>query len=58
MNHTLHNEKDICRGYLSDQDYLKHMIPHHQVAIDISILLQKKTQNPRDIKTIDMDTKL
>jgi uncharacterized protein (DUF305 family) len=42
MDHTLHNEKDICRGYLSDQDYLKHMIPHHQVAIDISILLQKK----------------
>ena len=23
------------------------MIPHHQVAIDISMLLQKKTQNPR-----------
>ena len=22
------------------------MIPHHQVAIDISLLLQKKTQNP------------
>lgn len=57
MNHT---EADICRGYLSDQDYLKHMIPHHQVAIDISILLQKKhrIQNARDIKTIDMDTKL
>ena len=22
------------------------MIPHHQVAVDISILLQKKTKNP------------
>lgn len=32
MNHTLHKEKDICRGYLSDEDYLKHMIPHHHGA--------------------------
>ena len=26
-----------CRVYLSDEDFLKHMIPHHQMAIDISI---------------------
>ena len=37
---------DICRGYLTDNEYLEHMIPHHQVAVDISILLQKKTKNP------------
>ena len=37
---------DICRGYLTDTEYLKHMISHHQVAVDISILLQKKTKNP------------
>jgi len=37
---------DICRGYLTDGEYLEHMIPHHQVAVDISILLQKKTKNP------------
>jgi len=37
---------DICRGYLTDIEYLQHMIPHHQVAVDISILLQKKTKNP------------
>ena len=36
------NNHNICRGYLSDSDYIKHMIPHHQVAIDMSILLQKK----------------
>lgn len=42
----LHN-RDICRGYLSDKEYLEHMIPHHQVAIDISIELQKKTTNPK-----------
>jgi hypothetical protein len=26
-----------CRVFLSDNDFLKHMIPHHQIAIDISI---------------------
>lgn len=40
-------EKNICRGYLTNKEYLEHMIPHHQVAIDISILLQKKSKNPR-----------
>ncbi len=39
-------KKNICRGYLTDHEYLQHMIPHHQVAIDISLLLQKKTNNP------------
>tara|TARA_X000000950_G_scaffold270597_1_gene350577 strand:- start:829 stop:1491 length:663 start_codon:yes stop_codon:yes gene_type:complete len=37
---------NICRGYLSDNEYLEHMIPHHQVAIDISVLHQKKSKNP------------
>tara|TARA_S200000501_G_scaffold39104_1_gene31988 strand:+ start:396 stop:1058 length:663 start_codon:yes stop_codon:yes gene_type:complete len=41
------DKKNICRGYLTDNEYLKHMIPHHQVAVDISILLQKKSKNPR-----------
>ena len=36
--------KEPCSDSLSDIEYLKHMIPHHQVAIDISILLQKKTK--------------
>ena len=39
-------KSDICRGYLTDKEYLEHMIPHHQVAVDISILLQNKTKNP------------
>jgi uncharacterized protein (DUF305 family) len=26
-----------CRVYLTDEAFLKHMIPHHQMAIDISI---------------------
>ena len=52
-NHTNHNNRNInninndpCGYNLSDIDYLKHMIPHHQVAVDISLLLQKKTSNP------------
>ena len=36
---------DVCRGKLTDA-YLKHMIPHHQVAIDISIMHQKKSKLP------------
>lgn len=35
-----------CSYNLNDIDYLKHMIPHHQVAIDISIMLQHKTKDP------------
>ena len=36
----------ICRGYLTDIQYLEHMIPHHQVAIDMSELLEPNTNNP------------
>ena len=35
-----------CDEYLSDRDYLLHMIPHHQVAVDVSIDLQKTSNNP------------
>lgn len=38
--------KNVCRGYLTDNEYLEHMIPHHQVAIDISLMLQKVTNSP------------
>jgi uncharacterized protein (DUF305 family) len=38
--------KDPCSKYLSDIDYLKHMIPHHQVAIDMAKKLTKVTNNP------------
>ena len=44
MNY-LDTENNICRGNLSDYEYLNHMIPHHQVAIDISEI--KKNQNHR-----------
>ena len=35
--------KNICTTNLTDLEYLEHMIPHHQVAVDISIMLQNKT---------------
>jgi uncharacterized protein (DUF305 family) len=36
-----------CKDFLTDLEYLEHMIPHHQVAIDMSHELQKKTTNAR-----------
>ena len=38
--------KNPCKDYLSDDEYLEHMIPHHQVAIDMSRELIKVTKNP------------
>jgi uncharacterized protein (DUF305 family) len=35
-----------CTDKLSDIEYLEHMIPHHQVAVDMSELLIKKTKTP------------
>jgi len=35
-----------CKDYLTDIEYLEHMIPHHQVAIDMSKLLEKISRNP------------
>lgn len=34
-----------CIDKLTDLEYLEHMIPHHQVAIDMSLLLQKHTSS-------------
>ena len=39
--------RNICTTNLTDLEYLEHMIPHHQVAVDISIMLQNKTTSPR-----------
>ena len=36
--------KNICKDNLTDKEYLEHIIPHHQVAVDISIMLQKKSK--------------
>lgn len=36
-----------CSSDISDTQYMEHMIPHHQVAVDISKMLQKKTKWPK-----------
>lgn len=35
-----------CADFLSDTEFLEHMIPHHQVAVDMSILLQPISKSP------------
>ena len=35
-----------CIDKLTDLEYLIHMIPHHQVAVDISKILMEKTKDP------------
>lgn len=43
---TSRTKKDPCTDLLTDKEYLEHMIPHHQVAIDMSEELIKRTTNP------------
>lgn len=38
-----HSHAHPCRSVLTDEEYLEHMIPHHQVAIDVSKI--HKTNN-------------
>ncbi len=56
--HNHHNQKkkntlhEACQDNLSDKQYLEHMIPHHQVAVDISEIMKKKSKNPTMQKII------
>tara|TARA_B110000285_G_C15077226_1_gene591447 strand:+ start:950 stop:1603 length:654 start_codon:yes stop_codon:yes gene_type:complete len=43
---TNHSKSNPCTDTLTDIEYLEHMVPHHQVAIDMSNLLIPKTNNP------------
>jgi len=45
MNHGNSNSNP-CTDKLTDLEYIIHMIPHHQVAIDMSNLLIQKTNAP------------
>ena len=40
-------ESNICRGNLSDREYLEHMIPHHKVAVDISEIHKNISKSPK-----------
>ena len=39
------NFSNPCTDYLSDNEFLEHMIPHHQVAVDMSKKLLNHTKN-------------
>jgi uncharacterized protein (DUF305 family) len=46
MDHSSMNGVNPCTDILTDIEYLEHMIPHHQVAIDMSHMLIPKSNNP------------
>ena len=46
FNNKEYFTNNICNSKLKDIEYLKHMIPHHQVAVDISEILLKTTKSP------------
>ena len=39
-------QSNPCTDKLTDLEYLEHMIPHHQVAVDMSKLLEPTINNP------------
>jgi len=38
--------RHLCHGYVSDDEFLEHMIPHHQMAIDMAQQVSKYSKNP------------
>jgi uncharacterized protein (DUF305 family) len=48
-SHNMESSNDLlsnpCTDKLTDIEYLDHMIPHHQVAIDMSVMLQPRTSS-------------
>ena len=53
-HHTSKHHTDVnpCKDTLTDEEYLKHMIPHHEVAVYMSQQLLNKTQNPIILKIL------
>ena len=44
-NHTINTAtSNPCTDVLTDIEYLEHMIPHHQVAIDMSNIVLNTTR--------------
>jgi len=46
LNYTQDHMGDPCGKYITDKEFLVHMIPHHQVAIDMSKEVLKYTNDP------------
>jgi len=45
MNHA-NNDANPCTDKLTDSEYIYHMIPHHQVAVDMSDMLMPTIRDP------------
>jgi uncharacterized protein VirK/YbjX len=45
FNSTTHNNHNQHNKILTDKEYIVHMIPHHQVAVDMSKILLKHTKS-------------
>lgn len=45
FNQQVHSQHTMENGMLTDKQYILHMIPHHQVAIDMSKILLKHTKS-------------
>ena len=45
FNSTIHQHHQSKNTIITDTQYIHHMIPHHQVAIDMSKILLKHTKN-------------
>ena len=46
MNNNTVKKSNPCTDKLSDLEYLEHMVPHHQVAVDMSNMLIPHITNP------------
>lgn len=46
LNYKNNKMGDPCRKYITDKEFLKHMIPHHQVAIDMSKKILETSNDP------------
>jgi len=40
------DRKHLCHGKITDDKFLEHMIPHHQMAIDMAQQVSKYSKNP------------
>lgn len=46
MENVSFSNTNPCDAYLSDKQFLEHMIPHHQVAVEISYRMNKYNKEP------------
>ena len=43
---TIYIMNHLCHGKVTDDQFLEHMIPHHQMGIDMAQQVSKYSTNP------------